>query len=427
MMAVKRMAGDSVVQSVNGQGAIGPSAQNSGPSAAAVSLAAASFAADGNAPFGELAAIAGDALRIWPPLYLQSIFGPPQTWLPPYRRFSEYSLLNPWRPLRMFKFLQNTWLPSIPRTPPLFNPPFLDDLFWQPTVILQRPDHYGSYTSYPDEAWFLINGIMTNDAVAQINAALVAELFHRPVTLIQNSTSSLLTDLLQCSLDKMNWRVTEPVIKAFPAIYDALVSPYKQRVVVIAHSQGTIIAAVLLRLLNQITQREQPLHAQMAGAPVAAAAYAPPEFIFPDGAPLDAADFAPLEESQLAKLELYSFATCANVVTYFRPPQADRPGLPHIEHFGNEFDIVARLGMQAPDAHTRRIQIQGPRYVRPGAWGHLLNAHYLYPIADAQRHGRRRGGAGTAAPFVAIGQTGSEVGWAAESTPRLFRYINGGA
>ena len=83
----------------------------------------------------------------------------------------------------MLKFLQNTWIPSIPHTPPLFNPPFLDDLFWQPTVILQRPDHYGSYTSYPDEAWFFINGVMTNDAVAQVNAALLAELFHRPITL----------------------------------------------------------------------------------------------------------------------------------------------------------------------------------------------------------------------------------------------------
>ncbi len=145
-------------------------------------------------------------------------------------------------------------------------------------MLLQRPDHYGSYTSYPDEAWFFINGIMTNDAVAQLNAALLAELFHRPITLIQNSTSSLLTDLAQCALDKMNWRVTEPVVKAFPAIYDALTSPDKQRVVLIAHSQGTIVAAVLLRLLKKITRAM----AVAPGGPVAAAAYAPPEFIFPE-------------------------------------------------------------------------------------------------------------------------------------------------
>ena len=99
----------------------------------------------------DLSGIARDALAISPPLYVQSILGPLRVWVPPYRRFSELSLLNPWRPLRTLKFLQNTWLPSLPMTPPTFNPPFLDDLFWQPTVILQRPDHCGSYTSFPDE------------------------------------------------------------------------------------------------------------------------------------------------------------------------------------------------------------------------------------------------------------------------------------
>ena len=78
--------------------------------------------------------------------------------------------------------------------------------------------------------------------------------------------------------------------------------------------------------------------------------------------------------------------------------------------------------MQAPNAEARRILIEGPRFVRLGAWGHLLNAHYLYPLAEVQRHGRRRGGNGTAAPFVALGngQSGSPT------TPRLYDYINGG-
>ncbi len=383
---------------------------------AARAVDAVSFAADGNAPFSELAAIALDAAKISPPFYINSIFGPTGSWFPPYQRFSEYSLLNPWRPLRMLKFLQNTWIPSLPHTPPLFSPPFLDDLFWQPTVLLQRPDHYGSYTSYPQEAWFFVNGIMTNDAVAQLNAALLAELFHRPITLIQNSTSSLLTDLAQCALDKMNWRVTEPVVKAFPAIYDALTSPDKKRVVLIAHSQGTIIAAVVLQLLKKITRL-----AEVPGVPMPAAAYAPPEFIFPSDAPLDAADFAPLEESQLAKLEVYSFATCANAVTPLRPAEKNRRAVPYVEHFGNEYDIVARLGMLAPNAEARSIRIDGPRFVRLGGWGHLLNAHYLYPLAEVQRHGRRRGGAGTAAPFVALGNGRDEV-----TTPRLYEYINGG-
>jgi hypothetical protein len=360
-----------------------------------------------------LAGIARDALRLSPPLYFNSIFGPPSRWLPPYRRFDEFGIMSLWRPWRTLKFLQNTWLPSIPRTPPVFTPPFVNDLFWQPTVMLQRPDHNGSYTSFPEESWFFINGVMTNDAMAQVNAALLTEAFHRPITLIQNSTSSLLTDLVQCAVDKEGWRITEPVTKAFPAIYDALKRPDIKRVVVIAHSQGTIILAVILRLLNCLTRAPR---APRIEVPAPAAAYAPPEFIYPDDAPLEMSDFALLELNELEKLELYAFATCANVMAYFRP------GIPYIEHFGNEFDIVARLGMQAPEPERWGIHIDGPRFVRPGAWGHLLNMHYLYPILDAQRVGRRRGGRGTPAPFLRAGAVRNGNGHA----PRLYDYLNGG-
>ena len=129
----------------------------------------------------------------------------------------------------------------------------LDTFFYQPTVILQRPDQYGSYTSYPREKWFFINGIMTNDDVAQLNAAYLSDLFHRPITLIQNSTCGLVSDLAECALGKQWRRTTEAVKKAFPAIHAALKSE-KEKVVIIAHSQGTIIASVVLQLLEAITQ-----------------------------------------------------------------------------------------------------------------------------------------------------------------------------
>ena len=230
--------------------------------------------------------------------------------------------------------------------------------------------------------------------------------FIGPITLIQNSTSSVLTDLYQCALDKEGWRITEPTTKAFPVIYDALKDRQKKRVVVIAHSQGTIVAAAVLKLLKQITQPRRA-----ARGPEPAAAYAPPEFVYPDDAPLDLSEFERLEEAELAKLELYCFATCANVMTQYRP------GVPYLEHFGNANDIVARLGMLAPAPDRWEVRIDGSRFVRPGAWGHLLNAHYLYPIADVQRQGRRRGGSDSALPFVSLD---------ANSVPRLYGYINGG-
>ena len=71
-----------------------------------------------------LVGIALDALRISPPLYASSIFGLPWTWLPPFNRYSEFKIIDLWRPGRTAKFLANTWIPSIPRTPPILRPAF---------------------------------------------------------------------------------------------------------------------------------------------------------------------------------------------------------------------------------------------------------------------------------------------------------------
>ena len=149
---------------------------------------------------------------------------------------------------RTVQFLINISVPALPRAPDPLMPPFLNDIFWQPTVILQRPDHNGNYTTYPDEHWFFMNGIITDSAVAQINAAYLSELFHRPITLVQNSTDSFLLDLLECSLGKEWYLTTESAEKAFPPIYDALEKSEKKKVVVICHSQGTIIMGVVFRL-----------------------------------------------------------------------------------------------------------------------------------------------------------------------------------
>ena len=97
--------------------------------------------------------------------------------------------------------------------------------------------------------------------------------------------------------------VVEPAIKAFPPIYDALKSPHKQRVVVICHSQGTIIMATVLRLLAELVPAEirlprpaaavapAPAAPQRAGLFEEAPRYAPPEFVYPDQDPINLDDF----------------------------------------------------------------------------------------------------------------------------------------
>jgi hypothetical protein len=358
--------------------------------------------------------ITRDALKIEPPLWIASIFGLPWKRLPPFHRYSEFRIVDLWRPLRTLKYLFNVSVPALPRNPPEFLPPLTGAFFYQPTIILQRPDQYGSYTSYPREKWFFINGIMTNDDVAQLNAAFLSALFHRPITLIQNSTGGLLPDLAECALGKQWRRTTEAVKKAFPAIHAALKSE-KEKVVVIAHSQGTIIASVVLHLLKAITPpAPAPPEAAAFAAPLG---YAEPIFIFPEEYELDSKDFAALTEDELAKLEIYCFANCANTMKYLRPGRS----VPWIESFGNECDIVARLGMLAPRAQEWHIEIDGPRYVRPRAWGHFLNEHYLADIERLQKVRYRPGGKGGAAPYELLNAEQFP-----NDTPRLFNYINGG-
>lgn len=372
----------------------------------------------------DLAGIVADALKIRPPDYLASIFGRPVSWFTPHHPYSELRMLDLWRPLRALTYLANVTLPTIPLPPPTIGPPLLNGLFWRPSVILQRPDHNGSYTSFPDEAWFFLNGIMTNDAVAQLNAAYLAYLFHRPISLIQNTTCGLLADLLECALGKQWRRTTEAAVQAFPPIYDALRS-HRRRVVVVAHSQGTIIAALVLRLLAALVGERAPDEARLTlgGWRTPDQPFAEPVFVYPDQAPFKLSDFEPIAEDELAKLELYCFANCASSCGYYRRPTLHRPPIPWIESFGNELDIVARLGMLAPDAAGRGVVIDGPRYIHRGAWGHLLNEHYLRPIEQQQKVGRRRGGRGGRAPFDVLDPDSLPDA----TLPRLYSYLNGGS
>ena len=372
---------------------------------------------------GDLLAIVADAVGMRPWEVIPSIFGPPREWVPPFARFSEYKAFDLWHPLQTARTLLNWTLPSAPLAPPTFGPPLLNDLFYQPTVILQRPDHAGNHTTFPDEHWFFVNGIMTNSAIAQLNSAFLSQLFHRPITMIQNSTDSFWVDLVQCALGKHWAHMTEPAIVAFPAIYDALTNPHKQRVVVVAHSQGTIIMANVLNWLYEIVEKAAVPMVAEAGAPkIMADHYAGPQIIYPDPTKLRLDEFAPLTLAQLRKLEVYCFATCANQLTYFPGPAGDDGPLPHLEHFANEHDVVARLGMLAPRGRVHKLDIQGESYMRPGAKGHFLNQHYLFAIEAAQRLGRRKQPHGGSRPFIRLASGTPQDA----HTPRLYGYINGG-
>lgn len=386
--------------------------------------------------FLQLLGIVRDSVDFWPPFYISSILGKPLSWVP-LHPYSEYTLLNPWKPFRALRYITDTAIPSLPIKPPPLSPPLVKNFFFRPTIVDRRPDHEGDYTSFPDEVWFFINGIMTNPDVAQINAAYLADLFHRPITIIQNTTQGVLIDLKECAFDK-EWKtgwgdIQEASRKAFPPIYTALKRANKKRVVVIAHSQGTIITSVVLNMLRALASKSQPPDAASAPATISAQ-YPPVElagpagetvFIFPYEGLLQPDDFEPLSMDELGKLEIYCFANCANKMTWYSAYGANGRPVPWIENFANEYDLVARLGMLAPNMQSNGISIDGPIYLRPQAWGHLLNEHYLKPIDKIQRLRLRKGPQAhdRLAPYRLINPDSLN----AISTPRLFSYLNGGS
>jgi hypothetical protein len=381
--------------------------------------------------FRDLAKITAVALRFMPPFYFRSIFGKFGSWAPPHGRFSEYNIIDPWRLLRTLRFLMDITLPASAATTPdwarrLF-PPIVNRRLWRPTHFFRQPDAYGGVSSFPDEHWFFINGILTNTDVALINAAYLAHLFHRPVTVVQNATDSLAVDLYECALGKGfkddpnsedRKTMTEPAWRATAAILEALNADHTKRVVIIAHSQGTIIVANVLRavakalrsdLIRDANSKWHPFTNRLMGG-----VKTETEKIVRDDLAHSLSEFAKngVNEAlkRLAKLEIYTFANCADRMRYVDPDRS----VPYMEHFANECDLVARLGILSPlrgDANTLTefdgsilvqrgsrsrlltlsllrgdakplIEIDGPMFVQRGAWGHLLNEHYLMPIDD---------------------------------------------
>jgi hypothetical protein len=191
---------------------------------------------------------------------------------------------------------------------------------------------------------------------------------------IQNPTDSILVDLLECAVGKRWKRSMSPAKKALDPISNALNNPDIERVILIGHSQGTIIASNILRSLVDD-------HGQVYVKPF----------------------------ENIKKLEIYTFANCADNMEYIQDMQTETGHpVPFIENFANGNDLVARLGMLSPRKELWDICIDGDMYVRKDAWGHLLNAHYLNGF-DTRRSDY--------SPFRSLTRNGA--------TPRLFGYIDG--
>jgi hypothetical protein len=224
------------------------------------------------------------------------------------------------------------------------------------------------------ERWFFINGIVTSRELAVRNVDALRRLFDRPFTLIHNPTQGFTNDLVESALQKFSNINTEPAARAFLAIAEALLNDTVENVVVVAHSQGTIVMGDALDLLYCSIDRKYFDRTNMNDEDLEV-------FMNYSSGTVKSAELKEMAErleargpGVLAKLELYMFANAASRMCYIDEKQK----YPHIESFANEHDIVTRLGSLARDDFHNEdlIRIDGSLFTCD-RYGHLLNAHYL--------------------------------------------------
>ncbi|HVL02660.1 MAG TPA: hypothetical protein VM553_22730 [Dongiaceae bacterium] len=200
---------------------------------------------------------------------------------------------------------------------------------YSPGTLACYPEHYA--VGAPREKWFFINGICTSPPVAILNGLELAKAFHRPIHLIHTPTSGVLWDLW----DSMTARTLRKDGLLGRLAYDVVKEALRHhdKVVIVGHSQGTIVASYIARKL--LKDKRYRHHAP--------------------------------------KLEIYCIAGVAD--SFRVDPDLSAHfgrGVPYVEHFANGLDFFCRIGVLAHLDNT-----SGAVFVLPNRTGHLLNDHYI--------------------------------------------------
>merc|ERR1712032_1264645 len=138
--------------------------------------------------------------------------------------------------------------------------------------------------------------------MARATSSKLFKIFGRPITCIHNPTFSVIADLIECVVGRlMGDRIRSKTRKlGHELVKNMLLDETKQKVVVLAHSQGTIVASNVLADVNKEAEGDERLAEAMK------------------------------------KLELYFLANCAHQTIVGKAS--------YVENISNEWDPVAMLG-----------------------------------------------------------------------------------
>lgn len=197
----------------------------------------------------------------------------------------------------------------------------------------RMPEAAGGGT-FEGEIWVSVNGVSTTREMHRMNARQLADVFHRQIYCFHNPTQGTVLDLLECTLGRTLNKLTKVARKEADFLRTLFRTYPRHKVVLIAHSQGTIITGNAIEYLIK--------EDKCAG---------------------------------LERLEVYTFG-CAATEMFTVRDLTTGALVPFYEHYANKKDYVARIGVLKDTEKFPGFLLPGKVFVRHSE-GHLLGEHYL--------------------------------------------------
>jgi len=269
--------------------------------------------------------------------FIPSICGPYHTiLLEPEHRYSEWGAIRLWAKQR--KLLKVAEMGTVSVGSVLFLPvavPLLLGAGRRSTTFVEGEEYRGNHR---DQLWVYVNGVSVTRSLQRMNGKQLALAFQREITCFHNPTQGMAFDLFECMMGRTLNKIGKVAHKLSAYLHQTLTENPNKKVVLIAHSQGTIITSNAIEYL---------IHAN--------------------------------ECTGLERLEVFTFG-CAATEFFQVRDKLTGDLVPFYEHYGNHSDFVAQIG-----ALRDRSE-----YPFPGAIftrmkeGHLLGEHYLPGVVERE-------------------------------------------
>jgi hypothetical protein len=108
------------------------------------------------------------------------------------------------------------------------------------------PEVIAKHEALAGERWFFLNGCCVSGYNLQQNVDLLSETFGRPIFAIHNRTYGVLGDLFECIMQRSFDLFTEETRVCYEYVKAYCTDPDVKKVMLIAHSQGCIMASQIL-------------------------------------------------------------------------------------------------------------------------------------------------------------------------------------